>query len=145
MVAPRGESEALEDREHLAGGDAVAVGRKLVDVGAAVVRGNRIDPGGGVLFEIRSAEEAAVGAHEGGDVFRDFAAVVGGAAVFADHGEPAGEREVLENLALRGWVAAGGKRVEEGAGKLVELGVADADGPAGGDVVGDGKIRLGAA
>ena len=65
--------------------------------------------------------------------------------MLADQGERAGERGVFEDLAFGGGVAAGGEGVEEGAGELVELGVADADGPAVGDGLGDGKTLLGVA
>jgi hypothetical protein len=140
VVASLRKIEALGDRAHLQGGDALTVGRKFVDVVAAVVDGNGIDPGGGVLLEIGLAEKAAVGAHEGIGFFRDLAAVVGVAAVLADQGERAGERGVFADLAF-----GGGEGVEEGAGELVELGVADADGPALGDGLGDGKTRLGVA
>ena len=60
--------------------------------------------------------------------------------MLADQGERAGERGVFEDLAF-----GGGEGVEEGAGELVELGVADADGPALGDGLGDGKTLLGVA
>ena len=145
IVGPRREIEALEDREQLEGGEAPAVGRKLVDGAAALVHGNGIDPRGGVLFETRRAADAAVGVQEGVDFYRDLAAGEGVAAVPADQAECPGERGVLENLAFGGCVAAGDEGVEEGAGELVEPGVADADGPAVGDVVRDGKALLGVA
>lgn len=109
IVAPRREIEALEDREQLEGGEAPAVGRKLVDGAAALVHGNGIDPRGGVLFETRRAADAAVGVQEGVDFYCDLAAGEGVAAVPADQAECPGERGVLENLASGRCVAAGAK------------------------------------
>lgn len=109
IVGPRREIEALEDREQLEGGEAPAVGRKLVDGAAALVHGNGIDPRGGVLFETRRAADAAVGVQEGVDFYCDLAAGEGVAAVPADQAECPGERGVLENLASGRCVAAGAK------------------------------------
>ena len=114
IVAPRREIEALEDCEQLEGGEALAVGRKLVDGAAALVHGNGIDPSGGVLFETRRAADAAVGVQEGVDFYCDLAAGEGVAAVPADQAECPGERGVLENLAS-GWCVAAGAKVSRKA------------------------------
>jgi hypothetical protein len=52
VVTEAGEIVVLEDVEHLKRGDALTVGRQLVDVVAAVVHGDGLDPGGGVLREV---------------------------------------------------------------------------------------------
>ena len=65
-------------------GDALAVGRQLENVVAAVVARNRLDPIGVVLLEIGLAQVAAVGLHEGVDLVGDLALVEGVASALAD-------------------------------------------------------------
>ena len=92
--------EAFENVQHLQRGDALAVRRQLVDIVAAIVRRDRIDPGGGVLFEIDFAQIAAVGLHEGIDLVRDLAFVEGVAALSRDQPQAFSPGRILENFAL---------------------------------------------
>ena len=57
------EVEALEHVEHLQRGDALAVRRQLVDVVAAVVHADRLDPVAGVRREVLVAQTTADAAH----------------------------------------------------------------------------------
>jgi hypothetical protein len=57
-IAPdRAQIESFEDAEHLQCSDALPVGRKLVDVVAAVIDRDRLDPRRGVLFEVDLAQQ----------------------------------------------------------------------------------------
>ena len=153
-VAHLREVEAFEDVEHLERGDALRVGRQLIDVVAAVIDGDGFDPGGLVVLEVGLAEKTAVGAHEGVDLIGDLALVEGVAALFRDQAERVRQRRVLEDLTLV-WSAPllrqgfGGQTscvdavsLEESSGKLVGLGVAHADAPEVADVLGDGEALV---
>ena len=77
------EVEALQDLQHLERGDALAVGRQLPHVVAAVVDAERFDPLGAVRGEVFVAEEAADSRMNASIVRAIVAAVEGVAAAAA--------------------------------------------------------------
>src|SRR3712207_8481001 len=85
-----GEVEAFEDVEGEQRGDALAVGRHLPHIVAAVTRRDRLDPGGGVGGEIGGAEVAAGVRGEALDRLGHLAPVEGVRAGFGDQAQRAG-------------------------------------------------------
>ena len=95
----RGDIELLEDVEHLEGGEALGIGRKLVDLVSAIRRGDRFDPVRAVRREIVGREQSASLRHVGGDRFRDRAAVERVAPFARDRLKSGGELWIREDLA----------------------------------------------
>ena len=80
--------------------DALAVGRQLPDIVAAVLDAERLDPFRFVLGQIFVAKEAAVFAHERVERAGDFAAIEGIAATGGDCLERCGEGRIAKCLAV---------------------------------------------
>ncbi len=123
-------------------GDALAVGRQLVQRHAAVGRPDRLDPVGSMAAEVLHREEAAVGLGEGDEGLGDLARVEGVPALLSDQTQALGQVRVAEDLALLRRLAVG----QEGH-REPRLVAEDARGaiPRGGDHLRHGPALLGGA
>ncbi len=89
---------AFEDVQHLEGRDALAVGRQLPHVVAAVVDADGLHPVRVVGGQVLVAEEAAVGLHVGIDLPGDLALVEGVAALLGQELQRLRQAGVAEDL-----------------------------------------------
>ena len=115
----------LQDVEHLQCGDALAVGRQLPDVEAAVARGHRLDPIGGMRREVPQGHVAVELGGLGDDAFGDLAFVERRRPAFGDLAVAAPQQRIAEHVpeardaALR--VVHGGQVREAFCGPVTEL------------------------
>ena len=116
------EIEIFGDVEKLESGEALRVGGHGVDVEAAIVGDERIEPFG-VLFAKIGARDPAADAFEiGFDRLRDGAVVVSVAAALGDHFVSAREIGIAEDVAFVGSFAAGRPGVH-GVGGFFDAGI----------------------
>ena len=114
-------SKLLDDVEHLQGGEALGVGGHAVDVDAAIVGDEGLDPLGVMVAEVVGGEPAADALEVGVDGLGDGAVVEGVAAAFGDHAVGAGEVGIAADVVFVGGVAAGRVGVH-GVGGLFDAG-----------------------
>ena len=99
VVAVLRHGKVLHDVEHGERGDALAVGRQLVDSPAAVGGGDGLDPLGLEVAEVFEGVRAAVGLKELDHGLGHGPVVVSVAAVRGDLAQRIGERGIFEQVA----------------------------------------------
>ena len=107
LEAHAAEIEIFGDVEKLQRGEALRVGGHGVDVDAAIVGDERIEPFGVLFAEVGAGEPAADALEVGFDGLRDGAVVVSVAAAFGDHFVGAREIGIAEDVAFVGGFAVG--------------------------------------
>src|SRR5205814_2088934 len=115
------EVETFGDVEELEGGEALGVGGHGVDVDAAVVGNEGVEPLGVLGAEVFGGHPAADALEVGFNGFGDGAVVVGVAAAFGDEAVGAGEVGVAAHVAFVGGFAVGRVGVH-GVGGLFDAG-----------------------
>ncbi len=138
------EVETFGDVEELESGEALGVGGHGVDVDAAVVGDDGVEPLGVLGAEVFDGDPSADAFEVGFDGFGDGAVVVGVAAAFGDEAIGAGEVGVAADVAFVGGFAVGGEGVE-GVGGFFDAGAGFGEvGEVEFDVVADDLWRGGA-
>ncbi len=99
IVAVLSHGKVLHDVEHGESGDALAVGRKLVDGPAAVGGGDGLDPLGLEVAKVFQGMRAAVGVEELDHGLGHGAVVIGVAALCGDLAERVRQSRILEEIA----------------------------------------------
>ena len=127
LEAHAAQVEVLEDVEHLQGGEALGVGGHGVDVDAAIVGDEGLDPLGVLVAEVVGGEPAADALEVGVDGLGDGAVVEGVAAAFGDEAIGAGEVGIAADVAFAGRFAAGRVGVH-GVGGLFDAGAGRGEG-----------------
>ncbi len=144
LEAHAAEVEVFGDVEELEGGEALGVGGHGVDVDAAVVGDDGVEPLGVLGAEVVDGDPSADALEVGFDGFGDGAVVVGVAAAFGDEAIGAGEVGVAADVAFDRGFAVGCEGVE-GVGGLFDAGAGFGEvGEAEFDVVADDLRRGGA-
>ena len=110
MEAPLGQRKALQDVQHLQGGDALRVGRNLADRPAAVVGLDRLHPLGLEIGKVVERHRAALLVDDVDDGLRGGTLVVAVAPLFRDAPQGAREVGIAEDLARAGRAAVDQER-----------------------------------
>src|SRR4029077_910909 len=92
--------ESFENVQYLQRGNALTVRRKLENIVAAIIRRDRLHPGGRMLLEVGFSQKAAISPHEIVDLVRDFSFVKNVATFFTDQPQSFSEPWIFENIAL---------------------------------------------